>query len=300
MSIKDIIMTTGIYKLNFVNTTQVYIGQSNNIARRFRAHKKCMQKGFAAKKLQNAYNTYGIPSVELLCECTEIELNQYEAEAISIFNAVDNGFNSRHADCGIGTAALCGENAYFSYYSNEVYIEIADLLANTTLTALDIANELDVSENVVRSIKHMVGHTWLANVVPENYARIKEKLELYKSEGISAKYQGKIYTSIVSPDGTVYTVDNVNKFGRKHKLDSGNLCKLLNSDYLYYKGWRLTTTPKKPTIKLISPQKEIFVLENVSVLQFSKKHSLDNSSISKLVKGTIPQYKGWKLYSDEK
>jgi hypothetical protein len=292
-------MTTGIYKLNFDNTTQVYIGKSKNIRVRFRAHRTCMQKGIAAKKLQHAYDTYGLPTIEVLCECSENELNKYEKEAIEIFNPVANGFNTQYADSGIGISSKYGEDASFAYYDNETYIEIADLLANTTNTTIDIANTLNVSENVVRQIKQMVNHSWLANVVPKNYSRIKQKLELYRSEGMSAKYQGKTYASVVSPDGIEYNIDNINKFGREHKLDSGNLCKLLNGEYIYYKGWRLSTTPKKTPIKLISPLKEIFILENISVLQFSKQHNLDNSSVSKLAKGTVPQYKGWKLYSDE-
>jgi hypothetical protein len=44
--------------------------------------------------MNHAYNTYGIPTLEILCECSKENLNIFEKEAFIIFDCIDNGLDS--------------------------------------------------------------------------------------------------------------------------------------------------------------------------------------------------------------
>ena len=87
-------MTCGIYLLRFNGTKAVYVGQSINIEERYSSHIRYMRAKTTSHKLQYAYDTYGIPTLEILVECDKELLNETENEAIAIFNSVENGFNT--------------------------------------------------------------------------------------------------------------------------------------------------------------------------------------------------------------
>lgn len=70
-------MTSGIYQLNF-NDQAFYVGQSINIETRWKQHFDKFRKGTAAKKMQDAYNTYGLPDVSILLECHKDYLDMME------------------------------------------------------------------------------------------------------------------------------------------------------------------------------------------------------------------------------
>jgi predicted DNA-binding protein (UPF0251 family) len=293
-------MTCGIYKLTFNGTDKVYIGKSINIEIRYLHHKQALKSKTASIKMQKAYETYGMPSLEILCECDESELYALEAEAIDIYNSAIDGFNTmKTPHGGEHSSLMIGEESPSSQHSNEEYIEVARLLANSNMSVNQISNKLGISRNIVAQIKHQANHKWIKDKEPLLYETITIKLNSYRKEGLSSLYQKKIYDILVSPDNIEYEVTNINKFARQHNLDCGNLCRLLNKQYKYYKGWRLKSTSKQQYIKFISPRNEVFILENISILQFSKIHGLDNSAMSKLAKGTKLQHKGWKLYLDE-
>lgn len=87
-------MTIGIYRLIFPNTDKCYIGQSVNIERRYMQHLRSFELSSASAKLQNAYNMYGKPKLDILLDSIEVsELDTCENEAIEIFDSFHNGFN---------------------------------------------------------------------------------------------------------------------------------------------------------------------------------------------------------------
>lgn len=73
---------TGIYKIENLKNHKVYIGQSNNVKRRFIAHKNLLEKNKHQNfYLQSAWNKYGKNafSFEIIEECVDrSELNQRE------------------------------------------------------------------------------------------------------------------------------------------------------------------------------------------------------------------------------
>lgn len=90
----------GIYKITNKKNNKVYIGQSNDIAKRKNSHFNALRKNKHENiHLQNSFNKYGECnfSFEVLEECTEDELNDLEVKYIKEYNSTDRkfGFNIR-------------------------------------------------------------------------------------------------------------------------------------------------------------------------------------------------------------
>lgn len=92
-------MTTGIYKITNLVTNKVYIGQSVNIERRwaehkaraFDSHNNCFHLPLYRSIRKHGLNSF---QFEILCRCSEEELNMKEAEYIQQYNSIiPNGYN---------------------------------------------------------------------------------------------------------------------------------------------------------------------------------------------------------------
>lgn len=223
-------MTCGIYLLNFNNTDKVYIGQSISIEDRFFKHKSAFIRKAASPKLQNAYNTYGMPNLEILVECSLSELNKTEKEAIEIFNSVINGFNTL---AEAGNPVLYGDSVGTSKYTNEQYKLVLDLLIQDSprLSKREIESVTGVSIYTIRHIAALESHAWLENAYPEQYKRLKEiKINL-------KYYRGIEYPKLLSPDGEIHTVIHVTNFAKKHNLLQPKVTELLKGTRNVHKGW---------------------------------------------------------------
>ena len=60
-------MNSGIYKLTF-SSGHFYIGKSVDFTRRWKEHQTKLEKGTAAKNMQQCYNQYGYPSASVMYE----------------------------------------------------------------------------------------------------------------------------------------------------------------------------------------------------------------------------------------
>lgn len=74
-------MNSGIYVLEFPNEV-FYIGKSDNIPRRWEEHKKSFLKGSHAKKMQWAYDSYGMPEFRVHIECHRDHIDLLESICI--------------------------------------------------------------------------------------------------------------------------------------------------------------------------------------------------------------------------
>ena len=86
----------GIYMITNTITNKKYIGQSIDIEKRWRTHKKkSTWKSQPNNYLYRAMNKYGIDKFkfEILCECNEDELNDLEIEYIKQYDTFENGYN---------------------------------------------------------------------------------------------------------------------------------------------------------------------------------------------------------------
>lgn len=88
----------GIYKITNQKTNQCYIGQSVDVAKRWKDHVKC-GLGIdtpANNKLYQSMAEYGVWSFtfEVLEECSKDQLNEKESFYISLYQSNEFGFNS--------------------------------------------------------------------------------------------------------------------------------------------------------------------------------------------------------------
>ena len=87
----------GIYKITNNINGKIYIGQSNNIKRRFSEHQT---KGSTSKiPVDEAISKYGKENFtfEIIEECSVEELNEKETKWITYFNSIEEGYN-----CSLG------------------------------------------------------------------------------------------------------------------------------------------------------------------------------------------------------
>ena len=163
-------MTCGIYKLKFNGTHKVYIGQSNNIESRLRSHKNFMKSSKCSKKLKEAYLQYGMPSIEVIIECEEHELDSCEDEAIIIWNSVVEGFNTLQKAGDTPKYLAKGEEHVSSIYSNKQIEETFLLMVRSKLTLKQVSEAAGVEYHTVRGIRSQHNHKWLKEKYPIEYA----------------------------------------------------------------------------------------------------------------------------------
>lgn len=288
-------MTIGIYKLNFTGTDKCYIGQSeSSIERRFTNHKRAMQERFTSKKLQEAYDTYGEPDLEILIEADKLELDELEIETIRVYNTIENGFNTLSG--GSTGNGQCGESASNAKYSNETYCNILKLLA-ISVDVKDISSELGVTRSVVRSIKKCENHKWLKDVLPKEYALIEAKHRAYSPKNNHAEARGIKYIPLVEiATGILYNITSLRETARLLNMDSGNLSKLLNGQVDSYKGFMLSTNINKSASKYVKdPQGALHEIPYRGLSKFADTHGLAKSMLSNLLNNKRPEYNGWTL-----
>lgn len=289
----DCIMTTGIYKLIFKGTKAVYIGKSKNIEKRYKQHLTALKNRTSSQKLLQAYDILGIPSVEILEECDVSQLEELENIYISKYDSVKNGFNTMY-ETHQSKSSLSGESAALAKHNNETYVEIATMLSQG-FTIENICETLCTTRGVVSSIKRLENHVWLKEVIPDIYSKLETQYKLYLKSGLSLEYQGKTIPTVISPTGEKYSVTCINNFAKEHNLDSGGLSRLINKKAVSLKGWRLESTLIVEQ-KVLSPNGEVFVIPKNGITKFSKEHGLDNSILSKVLKGSVHTHRGWKKY----
>lgn len=221
-------MTIGIYILKFENTSKVYVGQSSNIQKRFNEHIRSMLSNTSTPKLQEAYNTYGLPKLEILIEnCTLDELNLLEEEAIGIFNSIRNGFNTLEK---VSNPNIRGLESIHAKFDKETYKEIYRLLATTKLSIKEISEKTNTTNNVVQRIWSGFTHNWLEKEMPIEY-------ELIKTLRPYGRYSKNTDRFILSPEGIVYKIEKINSFCREHNLDRGHISSVLSGKRKSHKGW---------------------------------------------------------------
>lgn len=220
-------MTVGVYKLTFKGTDKVYIGQSKNIEHRLQQHRGMFKYQKASIKLQDAYNTYGMPILTILEETTEELLDKVEEHFILSYNSVEEGFNTRSKTTG-GVSQWGASNGR-AIYSNEQIIECLFLLIQTpNLTYPIIQKKTEVLRATIVDIANGTGHTWLSRVYPEEYKLLMS---------FRNKRNTRHYKKAVSPTGQVFEVTHLSKFCIEHNLSNGNMSKLLRGLCNSYNGW---------------------------------------------------------------
>lgn len=229
-------MTTGIYKLTFSNGS-FYIGQSIKIEKRYKDHLASLKNGTCSKKMYKAFKESGLPSLSILDICDIEELDLIEEDLIREFKATEYpGLNT----CDKPEGTSCGQYAPRAKYDNDTYVRIMFKLLDQSITFNMIADELEVSEGVVRSIRSGDSHTWLSQSYPEEYSKmiIMDR----KNTGTLPK---EYPYALLDPQGNIHNLSglNVSEFARNHQLEKGCVSRLLKGQRKSHKGWTLCLQP---------------------------------------------------------
>lgn len=226
-------MTIGIYLLSFNDL--VYVGQSINIERRFKAHTRSFKNATASAKLLKAYNQYGDPILTIFRVCEEGPLNSLERETIVEFNSIEEGLNQIDGNTPGGS----GCTASSSRYNKEQVLSIFDLLVEG-YTRREVSKGLSIPFGTIGNIQSGTNHLWLKEEFPEEYDLMLYHAKKSKIKANTAKLQGRTYPPIISPLGVVYTdIESVAEFARKHSLDRSGLSRVLRGKYPVHLGWKL-------------------------------------------------------------
>lgn len=227
-------MTIGIYKLIFLGLEDwPYVGQSSNIEQRFHGHCSELKHGKSNFKMQEAYTMSGIPNLYVVEECGVEQLNSREVFWIKKLNSVDNGLNLTDKCVNNGV----GEENFRSKYSNQAIENVFFIIVNNPDKNLkEIAAILGIEYTIVASIAKGLNHTWLKEKYPADYDIMLRQSRMGLN---TAKYQRIEYPPIQSPDGQVYSIENLKKFCRENNLDPSCIHGVLHGSRKSHKKWRL-------------------------------------------------------------
>lgn len=176
----------GIYKIQNKSNGKIYIGQSNNIERRFREHQT---KGATSRiPVDMAIAKYGIDNFTYeVVEETSIEnLNNAEQFWIKYYNSKEKGYNCSDG----GEQQSCGENNGRAKITEEDVIEIRKAY-----------NNHEKQKKVYEKYKNIIsfgyfqnlwqGRSW-AHIMPEVFTEENKNYYIYQNSlgenSISAKF----------------------------------------------------------------------------------------------------------------
>lgn len=237
-------MTIGIYKLTFSNGA-FYIGRSINIEKRFKDHCSHLSRNCSGSpKLQAEYNRLeSLPLLDILEEASIDTLSDKEVYWIKLYDAVNKGLNVLIG----GTDVLYGDTHPQSKYSNEQIVNVLEYLASDTpiYTHIDIEKLTKVKSTTIKDIVCGKGHTWLKEHFPDTYEKMLLVKNTRKSVNSMANLNPQankktlVYPDVISPNGTVYTIEHLSNFAKEHGLQASNLSHVLSGRRAHHKGWKL-------------------------------------------------------------
>ncbi len=228
-------MTRGIYKITLGIDSKVYIGQSLNIEERTSQHKSLLKRGKHYNfKLQNDYNITGTFVYEIveICSVTD-SLYDREKFYMSLYSCLESGYSI--AAAGISGSGI---NHPSNVYSKEQILEVVDLCLDPKNQYKHISEITGVSISTIRHLADRSVHYWLEELIPDKcieLVRIRDNRLRNSFLRSTKQYQ---YTSLISPEGIVYSITNISAFGRKHGLDSNKLGEIMRGTRNTHKNWR--------------------------------------------------------------
>ena len=176
----------GIYKITNKINGKIYIGQSNDIYRRFYEHQT---KGETSRiPVDVAIQKYGKDkfSYEVLEECSIDELNQKETFWIKKLNAIENGYNCSEG----GSQQSIGENNGKAKLTEKDVIEIRKAY-NNHLKQKDVYEKYKdiISFGYFQNLWQ--GQSW-SHIMPEVFTKENKEYYIYQnsigSNGSFAKF----------------------------------------------------------------------------------------------------------------
>lgn len=233
-------MTIGIYKLMFEGTDKVYIGQSINIEKRLKQHIAKLIDGTAPRKLQLAYNIYGLPKMECLVECDVEELTTLENLGIELYDSFHNGLNS--IKTALDSRPIPETNSLrpvvngTKYSSSTIISAFHMLVSNPNIRAREVSEATGINISMIKTISRGKAHLWLRDLFPEQYAQLISRL----GSRNGAAFLNTKYPPLVDPEGGIHNiVGNLKEFTNSHKLNYTAVLNMLAGRAKSTKGWKI-------------------------------------------------------------
>lgn len=227
-------MTIGIYSLYWEEQDLIYIGQSVNIERRFKTHLKNLGKNKHTNyKVQNAFNNFGIPILNILEECNITQLNDLEILWQKEFNSLNSLDLIEAGQVGFGI------NSNASKYTKlQILLAFRALYTNNNKTHKEISSTYKINKYLCGQIINGRTHLWLKEKYPNKYNKMLLYSTTIKLQNRNGYGRLNGIQKIKSPDGKIYEVYNIKKFCREQNFsnDSG-IGRLLRNKISSYKGW---------------------------------------------------------------
>ena len=160
----------GIYSITNLTNGKLYIGSSNNIYRRWREHKKLLNKNVHhSYLLQNAWNKYGENNFifEIIEECSEDMLLEREQYYIDLYSSADNyyGYNvseyagrpsmnqeQREYCAKIISEKFRGEGSWCNIYPEQKIKSLIDDLKTGEYSYGQLSKKHNISYDIVASV----------------------------------------------------------------------------------------------------------------------------------------------------
>ena len=151
----------GIYKITNKINGKCYIGQSNDIERRWREHKSAFDNPNASdyeSKKNRAFRKYGIENFDfqVLEEVSLEMLNDREIYWISYFNSVEDGYNTSYGGQGPN---LKGENHSQAKNNKEVVNRLKYMLEHSNISYDKLSEIFGISKAEISNINN--GKNWV-------------------------------------------------------------------------------------------------------------------------------------------
>lgn len=146
-------MKSGVYQLKFDNS-ETYIGKSSNITRRWDEHYKALVEGKAARRVQRAYDKYGVPEAIVLMYCHEDHIDLMETVMIRLLRPVLNSAStSELSDEDFDTLQDAGDEIL--KVSTATHIRTIDSLIEANLELSERCALLESASESAKKIKSL-------------------------------------------------------------------------------------------------------------------------------------------------
>lgn len=231
-----------VYKITNLINNKVYIGQTNNLKRRFQEHlhdKRCNHP------VHNALVKYGKENFKYEVLYFGENYNSEEKKWIKYYNSQNKKFGYNIVEGGQDSS---GEDNPMAKITQNIADIVIDYLLNSNLSFNEIANKLNISITYINHINN--GESWAKPLYkyPLRVNRIQDELyykiiDILKNTDINFTEIGKMFNldrSIIQNIniGKTYKKDNINYPIRKRFIDVNTAIKikdLLRNTKMYYK-----------------------------------------------------------------
>lgn len=229
-------MTVGIYALYWEKQDLIYVGQSQDLNRRWSEHKRYMLKGRHTNyKVQKTYNLYGYPEFVLLQECSISELNDLEIYWTKEYDSL----NTKHGLNIIEAGSVgYGPNANNSKYSKlQILLVLRKLSRDRLESDRAVSLSLGVNIGLIVDIRSGNSHIWLKYKYPYLYSNATRPR--FKEDYLCFSYITGKNIQLISPEGEIYTITNIKKFALENNLTPNHLNCVINGKRKSHRGWKL-------------------------------------------------------------